>query len=87
MDSAQAWRRLFQAWPASLLQRGVLVTNFSEQVAFSAFWVAEDMLLIERQTPDTVGARKLIIGYDAILAVKLTEVLKPSALAPMGFKT
>jgi hypothetical protein len=45
------------------------------------------MLMIERQTPDTVGARKIIIGYDAILAIKLTDVIKPAALAPLGFKT
>jgi hypothetical protein len=86
MDIAQSWRRLFASWPPSLAQRGVLVTNFGEQIAFSAFWVSEDMLLIERQTPDTVGARKVIISFEAILGVKLTEVLKPAALAPLGFK-
>lgn len=56
MDPAQAWVDLFARWPASVARKGVLVTNFGEQILFSGFMASPTMLMIERQTPDTVGA-------------------------------
>jgi hypothetical protein len=45
-----------------------------------------NLLLIERQTPDTVGTRTLMIPYGQILALKLTDVIKASVLAGAGFQ-
>ena len=53
----------FHKWPKDLPHRGVLVTNFNEQIPFDGFMTTETMLLVERRTPDTIGARKLILPY------------------------
>jgi hypothetical protein len=85
MESREAWRKFFRGWPAGLAQRGVLVTSFGEQIPFASFSAAEELLLVDRPTPDVTGARKVVVGYDAVVAVKLTDVVKPAALAPWGF--
>ena len=85
MDQAAAWREYFLNWPKELPRRGVLVTNFDEQVPFDGFMTTSDLLLLERRTPDTIGARKLILPYGNILAIKLTEVVKAKLMATAGF--
>jgi hypothetical protein len=86
MDAAQAWKDLFMKWPASVARKGVVVTDFGEQVLFSGFMASESMLLVERQTPDTVGARKLIVPYANISGVKIVEIVKSSAFEELGFQ-
>ena len=54
-DVAQSWRNCFRQWPSDLDRRGVLVTSFGEQIVFDAFATSDDMLLLERKAPDTVG--------------------------------
>ena len=84
-DAAELWRNCFQGWPADLERRGVLVTAFNEQIPFESFATSEDLLLIERRTPDTVGGRTVIIAYTAIQAVKIVDVTKVKTFQPMGF--
>jgi hypothetical protein len=86
MDAAQAWRELFLKWPAGAARKGVLVTDFGEQILFSGFMASESMILVERQTPDTVGARKVIVAYPNVTGVKVTEVVKGSVFEALGFK-
>jgi hypothetical protein len=85
MDTASVWRDLFLNWPKEIARRGVLVTNFDEQVPFEGFLTTAELLLLERRTPDTIGARKLIVPYGNVLAVKLTDVIKGKVLAAAGF--
>jgi hypothetical protein len=84
-DVAEIWRQCFAHWPAELARRGVLVTSFGEQVAFESFAASNDLLLIERRTPDTVGARTVLIAYQNIQALKITDVVKTKAFASLGF--
>jgi hypothetical protein len=84
-DAADAWRNCFQKWPVELERRGVLVTSFAEQILFDNFVISDDMLLLERKSPDTVGARMVILPFQNIEAVKIVEVVKPKAFQSMGF--
>ncbi len=81
-----SWKKLFEEWPAEMPRRGVLVTNYAEQVPFDGFVTTEEMVLVERATPDSLGARALILPFAYISAVKLTDVLKPKALETAGFR-
>lgn len=86
MNAAEAWRDCFARWPAELARRGVIVTKFDEQIMFSNFLFSENLLLIERQSPDTIGARQVIIAYESISAIKIVDVVKLKALATLGFE-
>ena len=81
-----AWKGLFAAWPAELAPRGVLVTSFGEQIPFDGFLTGEQFLIIARTTPDTVGARQVVVPYENIAALKIVDVVKSKAFEAMGFK-
>jgi hypothetical protein len=85
MSKPGSWRDLFGVWPSEIPHRGVLVTSFGEQIAFSSFSIGDGFLLVERQTPDAVGARALMLPYDQILGVKITDVVKPRLFQAFGF--
>lgn len=84
-DVAEIWRSCFRQWPLEIERRGVLVTSFGEQIAFDGFATSDEMLLVERRTPDTVGARTVLIAYQNIQAVKIVDVVKAKAFSSMGF--
>jgi len=87
MDNpSELWRRFFRDWPAAMPQRGLVVTSFDELVPFAGFLVSEAFLLLIRQTPDAAGARSIVISYDKISAVKLTDIVKPKLFESMGFE-
>ena len=82
---ARLWRDYFLAWPKEMPRRGVLVTSFGEQIPFEGFLTTDALLLLERRTPDTIGARKLILPYSQVVAIKLVDVMKTKVLATAGF--
>jgi len=87
MDAAQnPWRELFARWPAEMARRGMVVTSFGEQVPFSGFMLGGRLLLLERQTPNAMGGRTLIVPYENIAGLKLTEPFKPKVFQAMGFE-
>lgn len=81
----EVWRDCFRNWPAEVERRGVLVTTFGEQIAFSNFATSDSILLVERPAPDTVGARTVLVDYQHVAAVKITDVVKMRAFQPLGF--
>lgn len=83
-DSA-VWSGFFRQWPADLAQRGVIVTTYDEQIAFVGFMVGSHTLLIERQTPDSVGARKVVIPFNKINAIKITDPISADIFKQAGF--
>lgn len=85
MDDANAWKALLDAWPAGVPRSGVLVTTLNEQIPFDAFMHSASFIMIERKTPDTLGARKLIVPLQGIAALKFVEVLNSQAFGPWGF--
>jgi hypothetical protein len=86
MDAHRHWAEFFAHWPAGMARKGVLVTDFGEQVLFNGFLAGPDMLVVERQTPDTLGARKMIVRYASVSAVKIVEVIKPTIFQELGFR-
>ncbi|HEX4144384.1 MAG TPA: hypothetical protein VHY91_12820 [Pirellulales bacterium] len=85
MDMTSAWQEYFRKWPAELERRGVVVTAFDEQIPFDGFATSEHLLLLERKIPDTLGARKILLSYGQIMAVKITDVVKMKAFLSLGF--
>jgi hypothetical protein len=87
MDVAAAWHEVFQSWPAGVPRRGVVVTLLNEQIPFAEFLMTPRLLLLDRPAPDSMGARKVMVPFGQIAAVKITEVVKNSAFSPLGFAT
>ncbi|MCA8991248.1 MAG: hypothetical protein KDA69_07520 [Planctomycetaceae bacterium] len=85
MDTTQAWRSFFENWPSELPQNGIIITTFQESIPFVRFLIGEGTIAIERDRPDTIGARKVIIGFNAISAVKMTDTDDFSRFLQMGF--
>jgi hypothetical protein len=81
----EIWRDVFTNWPASLAKRGVVVSTLNEQIPFKSFLIKGDTLLLERTNPDAIGARFIILAYDAIHMLKITEPLKESVLTAAGY--
>jgi hypothetical protein len=81
----QVWRDFFCNWPAELPQRGVVVTNFNEQVPFVSFLMTEHMLMLERMAPDANGGRRMLLPYDFIVGVKITDPVKNEVFSQAGF--
>ena len=86
MDAAETWRALFENWPEAIPRSGLLVTTFQETIPFVNFMVSGGAVLIERDKPDGVGARKVIVAYTAIAAVKLPHTLELARFQVLGFQ-
>ena len=86
MDTTDVWRSLFENWPETIPREGLLVTSFNEHIPFSGFLISGGVLLVDRDKPDTYGARKVMIAYSAILAVKITAVMELGRFQVMGFQ-
>lgn len=84
-DPRMMWREYFSKWPASIPKRGVLVSSLNEATPFKGFLVREEMLLLERTNPDPLGARFVLLGFDAIHMVKLIDPLREEAFISAGF--
>ncbi|HEY2838636.1 MAG TPA: hypothetical protein VGJ26_05790 [Pirellulales bacterium] len=85
MEAATAWRDYFVAWPKELPRRGVLVVTFGEQIPFDGFLTTDNLLLVERRTPDAIGARKVIVPFGQVLSIKLIDVATTKTLRAAGF--
>ena len=86
METAEAWRAIFENWPEVIPREGILVTKFQESIPFSNFLISGGILLLERDKPDSIGARKVMVAYDAISAVKLTTPMELARFQVMGFQ-
>lgn len=86
MDAAQSFQKLFENWPTEVPRAGLLVTTFNETIPFIDFLVSEGMLIVQRNQPDSQNARKAIIAYGAISAVKLTDPGELAVYTRFGFR-
>jgi hypothetical protein len=85
MATGLNWQQYFQNWPPEVPPRGILVTNLNEQVPFDGFLTSDTMLLLQRKTPDNIGARKVLLAYDQVAAVKFVDVVRAKAFEAAGF--
>ena len=86
MNQSTSWKDFFQNWPREIPQRGVVVTRFNEQILFQSFLTKDTFLLLQRQTPDVVGARFVLLPYDTIDALKIVDAIPPKVFAATGFQ-
>lgn len=80
------WRGLFEHWPASLPRRGMLVTTFQETIPFTDFLLAQDAVLVERDRPDSHDARKIVIAFEFVAALKFTDPGSLTQFQALGFE-
>ena len=85
MNTTETWRDVFINWPASIPRRGFVVSTLNEAIPFKGFMTKGDTLLLERTNPDPLGTRFIVLAYDAIHLLKLTDPLKESALTAAGY--
>ena len=79
-------QKFFCEWPTEMPRRGVLITSRDEQIPFSGFLTQRGLLLIQRKTPDALGSRIVILPYENIAGVKLTDVVSPKLFQDLGFE-
>jgi hypothetical protein len=85
VESHEQWKDWFRRWPADLPRSGVVVIISGEQIPFNGFLVGEEMLLLQRNTPDSVGARQVLLPYQQIDFLKITDVVSPKVFSAAGF--
>jgi hypothetical protein len=83
--STEVWREMFTKWPAELPKRGLVVTTLNETIPFKSFFLKGETLLLERTNPDPVGTRFIVLAFDAIHLLKITEPLRESVLNAAGY--
>lgn len=87
MDSGDAWRMLFDNWPESIPRQGMIVTAFQESIPFLDFLVSPTIVLLDRGKPDSSGARKILLPFSQIAALKLAGIQDMKDFQAMGFQT
>ncbi|MDA1230652.1 MAG: hypothetical protein O2856_07755 [Planctomycetota bacterium] len=85
-SSSKDMRRVFAEWPVSIPKAGLIVTTFGESIPFCSFMLSGELLLIERKTPDAQGARRVIVSFDVINAVKILDAIEMPRFIAMGFQ-
>ncbi len=86
MVSAESWRALFENWPESIPSEGIVTTTHGENIPFVNYLISGGILLLERDKPDTFGARKVMLVYEAIASVKITSPMELARFQVMGFQ-
>ena len=85
-DPGREYRRLFANWPAKIPKTGLLVTSAGESIPFVSYQISGDLLLLERRTPDAQGARRVILSFEVITALKILDAIEMPLFAGMGFQ-
>ena len=83
--SAAIWRDMFLKWPPHFKRKGVIEPVRGESIPFIDFVMSEDVVVIERATPDTTGARRVAIPFQNIMLLKYTEPLNTEAFLLAGY--
>lgn len=86
MQSAEYWQSLFESWPDHFPAEGIIVTKFQESVPFAGFMIGEGLIVLDRDKPDSSGARKVILAYSEIAALKVTATFDLARFQELGFR-
>jgi hypothetical protein len=85
MSTAATWKETFTNWPNGIAKKGILVNNLNEASPFKSFMVKDDMLLLERSNPDSLGARFILMAFESISSVRFIDPTKESVFTGAGF--
>ncbi|WP_298868927.1 hypothetical protein [uncultured Gimesia sp.] len=86
MQSAEGWRSILENWPEAIPKQGIVVTTYQESIPFQNFLLSSGIVLLDRDKPDSLGARKVMLSYEAICAIKLTDTMELARYQVMGFQ-
>lgn len=84
-NAATFWRELFSNWPEQRPRRGLIITAWLEHIPFEDYLISEAVLFLSRSQPDGLNARKVMIPFEQIVAVKFPDVFELDAFASAGF--
>jgi len=87
MQSADYWQSLFESWPDHFPPQGIIITSHQESIPFANFMIGEGLIVLERENPDSSGARKIILAYSQIAALKITATFDLVRFQELGFRT
>ena len=85
MSLSQTWNTFFTQWPDGIARHGIIITNLNDSIPFKSFWIKDGLLLLERNNPDALGGRFVLLGFDVINTVKFTDPLRESVITEAGF--
>ena len=83
--SGSSWKTLFEKWPAQMPRRGLLLTTLNEPIPFNGFMTSEEFVVISRPSPDSLGARTVVVPYENLALLKITDVVKSKVFQIAGF--
>ena len=86
MAVADEWRALFERWPKHIPRKGILITVLNESIPFCNFMVSPGLVIVERERPDSLGARKVIVVYEQVAAVKIVDPIDLVQFQGWGFR-
>ena len=86
MHPSETWRGVFSDWPAGIPRRGIIVSTLNEAIPFKGFMVKGETLLLERTNPDAIGARFILLAFDAINCLKFVDPLKEAVFTSAGYE-
>ena len=84
-STAAIWHDVFANWPPQFRRKGVLIPSYGEAIPFSDFVMTQDLVVLERPTPDSVGARRVAVPFQLIEGLKYVEPLKTEQFLNNGF--
>ena len=84
-SASETWKDVFTNWPAALPRRGIAVSTLNEAIPFKSFLLKGETLMLERTNPDATGARFVVLSFDGIHMLKLTDPIKESVLNAAGY--
>lgn len=86
MDASDSWRQIFAEWPSTIPREGLIVTTYQETIPFINFMTTPGIVLLERDRPDSTGARKVMLAFGAIAAIKSLSTMDFSKFKALGFE-
>jgi hypothetical protein len=86
MSHADDWKSLFADWPKAVPRRGIVTNTLNEPMPFKGFMIRGDVLLLERNNPDAMGGRYILLNFAGIDSVKLIDPVKEADMAAAGFE-
>jgi hypothetical protein len=57
-----------------------------ESIVFADFSLGHGCVLLQRATPDSMGGREVILPFEQVAVLKLTESLSPKSRNELGFE-
>ncbi|REJ72280.1 MAG: hypothetical protein DWQ45_05440 [Planctomycetota bacterium] len=87
MGTGSDWRAMFENWPADMPRRAIVSTATQDGIALTDFRIAGNLLMMERDRPDSLGSRKVVVAFEAITSVRFTDTGELSRFSAMGFES